>query len=104
MAIPDFQNMQSKLFPLINKDLIRFMGQTNFVSKHIPEIPVAVSQGAVGADLDNTAYNLRNMYGGTALGHIFNEYPKYQGRFFRLESEEYYIGIDINRVEEMNEI
>lgn len=104
MAIPSFQNIQNKLFPLINKDLVRFMGQSNFVSKHIPEIPVAVSQGAVGADLDNTAYNLRNMYGGTALGHIFNEYPKYQGRFFRLESEEYYIGIDINRVEEMNEI
>ena len=35
------------------------MGQTNFVSKYIPEIFVGVSQGAIGGDLDNTAFNLK---------------------------------------------
>ena len=104
MPIPKYQTLANKLFPLVNQELTKWMGQSNFISKHIPQIPVAVSQGAVGADLDNTAYNLRNMYGGTALGHVFNEYPKYEGRFFKMKPEEFYIGIDINRIEELNEI
>ena len=84
----------------------RYMGQTNFVSKYIPEIFVGVSQGAIGGDLDNTAFNLKNMYGGTSLGdlNIFNEYPKHEARVFKMEPEEYYIGIDINRIEEINEL
>ena len=106
MSIPNLQNIQNKLFPIINKEMPRYMGQTNFVSKYIPEIFVGVSQGAIGGDLDNTAFNLKNMYGGTSLGdlNIFNEYPKHEARVFKMEPEEYYIGIDINRIEEINEL
>ena len=52
MSIPNLQNIQNKLFPIINKEMPRYMGQTNFVSKYIPEIFVGVSQGAIGGDLD----------------------------------------------------
>ena len=102
----NLENIQNKLFPIINREIPKYMGQTNFVSKYIPEIFVNVSQGSIGRDLDNTAYNLRNMYGGTSLGdfNIFNEYHKYESRVFKMEPEEYYIGIDINRIEEINEI
>lgn len=103
MPMPTWNN-NTKFFSLINKELLRYMGQTNFVSKHVPQISVNVSRGAIGADLDNTAYNLKNMYGGTALGHVFNEYGTYKTREFAMKPEEFYIGIDINRIEELNEI
>ena len=99
-----YQYINNKLFPTVSRELTRFMGQTNYISKYIPEIAVNSSKGAIGADLDNTAYNLKNMYGGTALGHVFNDYGKYKGRLFNMEPEEFYIGIDINRIEEINEI
>ncbi|MEI0796388.1 phage capsid protein, partial [Brachyspira pilosicoli] len=106
MSVPNFQSIQNKLFPIINQELPKYMGQTNFVSKYIPEIFVGVSQGAIGGDLDNTAFNLKNMYGGTSLGglNIFNDYPRHESRVFKMEPEEYYIGIDINRIEEINEL
>lgn len=104
MPAPQYQYINNKLFPTVSRELTRFMGQTNYISKYIPEIAVNSSKGAIGADLDNTAYNLKNMYGGTALGHVFNDYGKYKGRLFNMEPEEFYIGIDINRIEEINEI
>lgn len=104
MPAPQYQYINNKLFPTVSRELTRFMGQTNYISKYIPEIAVNSSKGAIGADLDNTAYNLKNMYGGTALGHVFNDYGKYKGRLFNMEPEEFYLGIDINRIEEINEI
>ena len=94
-----YQYINNKLFPTVSRELTRFMGQTNYISKYIPEIAVNSSKGAIGADLDNTAYNLKNMYGGTALGHVFNgvifndqmEYQDVQQKFYILIPVDIYI-------------
>ena len=40
MPIPKYQTLANKLFPLVNQELTKWMGQSNFISKHIPQIPV----------------------------------------------------------------
>ena len=50
MSMHNLQNIQNKLFPIINNEIPKYMGQTNFVSKYIPEIFVGMSQGAIGGD------------------------------------------------------
>lgn len=104
MPKPSFQNLRNKMFSPLSNDLAAFMGQTNFISKDIPEIQVALSSFALNKDENNMAYNLRNMYGGNPLGHVFNETSLPLQRFFHLVKEEFYVGIDINRIEDYNEI
>ena len=97
MAKPSFQNLRNKMFAPLSNDLSSFIGQTNFISKDIPEVQVALSSFMLNQDDDNTAYNLRNMYGGNPLGHVMNEVSLPLQRAFHLVREEFYVGIDINR-------
>ena len=100
----NFSNLHKNLFMLVNKDIPKLMGQTNFVAKHIDEISVNVSQGALMSDLDATAYSLNNMYGGDSFGNIFKEYGDMKGIQFAMTPEEYKIAIDINKIESLNEL
>ena len=104
MAKPSFQNLRNKMFAPLSNDLSSFIGQTNYISKDIPEVQVALSSFMLNQDDDNMAYNLRNMYGGNPLGHVMNEVTLPLQRAFHLVREEFYVGIDINRIEDYNEI
>lgn len=101
MASITFQNMQSKLLPVLSKDIPKFLGQGNYVAVDVEEIPVRAKQGVMPFDLSNIAYNLQNDYGGTALGYLLKSLPNPKAIPFKIDSEDFYMGYSEDYIEDL---